>query len=322
MHYLLITTKGTNFGDDAVCQGIKNIVLSVDRNASFVLINKENQSEWSKPIPFDKAIWCGMPLFWSYGGDTTSTISWWKFLIGWVSQIKNNFIILGAGSFCPWKNEIDTLQNREQLIKSVEMLKNRSYKISVRDSVANKITKQNFEILVCPSIAALENIKSTNSPIKIVNIMPDGSHYKVFNSKEAECWKGKKYLLADFARDNNYTFVAHNKEEHCEAIKLGFHKIILPKSLSEFLSTYKRCRYYIGNRIHGSLLAKAAGAKIINIGYDSRQECVNLVNGKTYFPSEVTINILNDFETSPQNNIGCLTIIQRYKTIIREFQNV
>lgn len=320
MRYVLITTKGgKNFGDEAVCRGLQNIISSVDKNALFILIDKENKREWSTPILFDKAVWCGMPLFWSYGGDSLSTISWWELLTGWVSQTKNDFIILGAGSFCPWKNEVSTLQNQRRLIISARKLKDRSYKISIRDNIANKITKQDFEVLACPSVMALEGVELVENPIKIVNIMPYGSHYQIFNLKEAECWQRKKYLLTEFAKNNGYVFVAHNKSEYQEAVKLGFDNIIFPRSLPEFLSVYKRCVYYIGNRIHGSLLAKTAGAKVMNIGYDSRQECINLIYGMTCFPSEVNVDVLNNFESLPQRNIEHSIILQRYKTIVEGF---
>ena len=100
MKYLLITTtENRNTGDELIRIGVQNLIREIDRNPEFILIDKEKDDWVSNPIEFDKAILCGMPLFWNNEVSTSQTIGWWQPIMrGWISERKKDFLILGVGN--------------------------------------------------------------------------------------------------------------------------------------------------------------------------------------------------------------------------------
>jgi len=53
-----------------------------------------------------------------------------------------------------------------------------------------------------------------------------------------------------------------------------------------YVNLYRQCGRYFGNRIHGAVMARAAGAATWCVGYDSRLGMVERVGGKVSRPSE------------------------------------
>jgi hypothetical protein len=109
--------------------------------------------------------------------------------------------------------------------------------------------------------------------------------------------------LARYLLDRGFKFMAHNSDEFDYAMILGWIEddIILfgggagvarkeeSKAAQEFLSYYARARSYIGNRIHGGIVARSFGANVLCIGYDTRLRAVEDVGGvictpKTFRP--------------------------------------
>ena len=77
MKWLLVTTIGTNPGDEMIRLGVQNLISKIDSNAQYELLNKESKQDRQANHEFDKAVWCGMPVFWSIVGNHCSDIVWW-----------------------------------------------------------------------------------------------------------------------------------------------------------------------------------------------------------------------------------------------------
>jgi len=291
MKWLLITTIGKNPGDEWIRIGIAKMIDRVDPDREYILLDKEEPSIYKTPVKFDKCIWCGMPVFWSLGQEQNCRIFWWKdLMLGWPSERKNDFLVLGAGSFFPWGSELESITYREQLIKSAQDVMGRSYYVTARDSVVSMVTSQPIPHMICPAIFSIIDHKKSDE-LRLASLMPRGGHYSVFHPREAEAWDSKKYEISRILQDNGFIYVAHSTKEADFARKCGWRTVISyngdPYAL---LAHYGRCGKFFGNRVHGAIVARGNDADVWSVGYDSRQEAVRLSGAKVSKPSELEID--------------------------------
>jgi len=305
MRWLLITTIGKNPGDEWIRIGIQNVIRQVDPDREYILLDKESPSMRKTQVTFDKCIWCGMPVFWSLGNNRNCNIDWWQeLMLGWPSERKNDFMVLGAGSFLPWGKELETVSDKQQLIQSAEDVLQRSFCVTARDEIVPRVTERPIPYIICPAVFSILDYKKYHE-LKLANIMPNGAHYTSFGPQEAAIWNEKKHRISDILRNNGFVFVAHSLAELQFAQKCGWRKIIPyngdPYRLLEY---YGRCGKFFGNRVHGAIVARGNDADTWSVGYDSRQEAVRLSGARVSRPSELDINEIEDWasrdiETEP-----------------------
>lgn len=290
MKWLLISTIGKNPGDEFIRVGAEYLISKVDKNAAIEVIDKETNDIHNK-FDFDKCVWAGMPVFWSLYSNNNWTIRWWKSMTGqWPSQNKNNFCVLGAGSFQDWEN-IYRGADVNGLSASAAKLKDNAFKIVARDPIVNYICKSNFKVLTCPAIFSCQNQPKTQS-IKACNLMPGGAHYRDFNPHQSQVWDSIQKSIADSLIKNNFTFFAHNHKEYQFAKQLGWNEksiINYNGNTNLMLENYRNVDKFFGNRVHGCIVSRGNGADVISCGYDSRQEAVKLSGAKTFLPSQINV---------------------------------
>lgn len=298
MKWLLITTIGKNPGDEWIRLGIQKMIREIDCNRQYILLDKEDASTYEAPVKFDKCIWCGMPVFWSIRRkrNENCNIAWWKSLmLGWPSKVKNNFMVMGAGSFFPWGREVETTNNKERLVESAENVLKRSYCVTARDEIVSKVTGKSIPSMVCPAIFSIIDDKKSHE-LKFANLMPRGGHYRVFGVQEADIWDKKKCHISEILRKNNFIFVAHDKEEYRFAQELGWKRIISYNGdFYKLVANYGMCGKYFGNRVHGAIVARGNNADVWSVGYDSRQEAVRLSGARVSKPSELVLSEVADW---------------------------
>jgi glycosyltransferase involved in cell wall biosynthesis/ADP-heptose:LPS heptosyltransferase/predicted O-methyltransferase YrrM len=296
MRWLLITTIGRNPGDEWIRIGIQNVIRQVDPDAEYILVDKESPSMRKTQVEFDKCIWCGMPVFWSQGNNHNWNMAWWKeLMLGWPSERKNDFMVLGAGSFFPWGRELETVSDRRQLIQSARDVIQRSFCVTARDQIVPRVTERPIPAMICPAVFSILDFRKSHE-LKLANIMPNGAHYTSFGPQEASVWNEKKHRIAGILRDKGFVFVAHSLAEFQFAQKCGWKKIIPyngdPYGLLEY---YGKCGKYFGNRVHGAIIARGNDAETWSVGYDSRQEAVKLSGARLSRPSELDIAEIEDW---------------------------
>lgn len=296
MNWLLVSTIGKNPGDEFIRCGVGNVIKRIDQHATGLIVDKETNSI-HKPHDFDKCIWAGMPVFWSLDHNCSWNVPWWNVLTrGWVSENKNDFCVLGAGSFQDWKNSKRGL-NQDKMHEEARLLNERSHCVVVRDQIACDITNIEFTVKVCPAILSTYNVQKTSS-IKACNLMPRGAHYTQFNEKQHKHWCDKQQRIADTLRANNYIFFAHNDEEHDHAIRLGWVEddiVNYNKDTNNMLKHYRNVDKFFGNRVHGCIVSRANGADVISCGYDTRQEAVRLAGADVYTPEDLDLNMIENW---------------------------
>jgi glycosyltransferase involved in cell wall biosynthesis/ADP-heptose:LPS heptosyltransferase/predicted O-methyltransferase YrrM len=290
MKWLLITTLGKNPGDEWIRIGIQKMINKVDPGAEYILLDKEDPKIYKTPVEFDKCIWCGMPVFWSFEEHQNRKMSWWQdLMLGWPSERKNDFMVLGAGSFFHWKKKPETITDKEEFIKSAEDVLARSYYVTARSKVVSEVTGKPIPAMVCPAVFSIIGHKRSHE-LKLANIMPRGGHYTIFGPEEVKIWDEKKSKISEILQENGFTYAAHNEEELQFAQKCGWKTIVSyngdPEELLEY---YGKCGKYFGNRVHGAIIARGNDADVWSVGYDSRQEAVRLAGAKVTRPSELDI---------------------------------
>jgi len=300
MLWLLITTMGKNPGDEMIRIGIQNLIRDIDPQPEYLLLDKESGTMRKTILRFDKCIWCGMPLFWSDGENRNDTIVWWKeLLFGWPSERKNDFLVLGAGSYFPLGVRPDEIVYKKQLIQSAKDVSDRSFYVTARDHVVSEMTSVPIPDFVCPAVFSVMDFRQSND-LKITNLMSHGSHYPSFGPAEALIWKIKRFKIAKILLKNDFIFLAHDLEEYQFARQCGFKKIIPyngnPYGLIEF---YGKCGKFFGNRIHGAIAARGNNADTWCVNYDSRLEAVRLSDAKVTTPSQLNLDELAQWAEQP-----------------------
>jgi hypothetical protein len=291
MKWLIFSTIGKNPGDEFIRVGTEYLVRKIDPDATIEVLDKET-NDIHKNTPFDKCIWAGMPVFWSLYSNNNWSINWWKHMTGqWPSMNKNNFCIIGAGSFQDWAN-VYRAADIDGLIASAKKLKDSSFAVVARDPIVNHMCRSNFKTLICPAIFSCQDRPKTKS-IKACNLMPGGAHYSNFNEAESSKWDSIQKKISDILIQNNFIFFAHSPTEYAFAKYLGWNDgSIINYSGGKpelMLNEYRNVDKYFGNRVHGCIVSRGNGADVISCGYDSRQEAVRLSGAKCFLPSEIDL---------------------------------
>lgn len=322
MRWMLVTTTGKNPGDDFICEGVKSVVRSVDKDPIFQIIDKEVPEQWQNHKPFDKAVWCGMPVFWSEPGNECSEISWSRFLLGSFSERKSDCLVVGAGSFTTYPRI--HINSPGKVIGYASAIKRRCYDVWVRDSVANAITSQDFHVATCPAILAGYDKSGTYPDQMLCNIMPEGSHYRRFGMKESKVWDSMKGDIAKILCDAGFTFVAHRADEARFAKEHGWNDgNIISYNGSNALDlalAHRHCRKYFGNRIHGAIAARSFGGDSICVNYDSRINAANIAGCESYAPSQLSAGYVKDWvgvkRTFPHST---QSLFDEYRALFKRF---
>lgn len=300
MRWLLITTMGRNPGDEFIRLGIMNMIREIDSNPNYILIDKDISAAFAE-VTFDKCILCGMPVFWSDGENRNNKAPWWeKLILGWATEIKENFLVLGAGSFFPpdIKNNSQVVY-KEELIQSAKDILARSFAVVARDHLAAQMTETQIPALVCPAIFSVMDYKRSNE-LKLANLMPSGGHITEYAPQEVLIWNMNKKRIAQILIDNGFSFIAHNIAEIQFAQQCGWEDIITyDGNLSSLLQYYGRCGKFFGNRVHGAITARGNNADTWAVGYDSRMEAVRLSGARVSLPTELNLEEIEQWAKAP-----------------------
>lgn len=280
MKWLLITTAtrtaerlDSNVGDEFARLGVQRVIRAVDPGAEFIVLDKEDPDAW-EPVAFDKAVVCGMPLFWSLPGNACSTTWWWpRLLRGWPSAVRENFLVFGAGHV--YADRIHSLLEYAAAIKEVL---DRSYALVVREPI---IDHPQVVDTVCPSaFCRFDRIGSGMR--KLCNLMPDGGHFGYLKPPLADEWNRETApLMAAVLQAQGFEFVAHTQAEHAHALGLGWkpESIHLLHSAEEYLGLYANAMCYVGNRMHGAAVVASTGVPVWAMTHDSRVGMVRRLGG-------------------------------------------
>lgn len=281
MKILLITTrKNLNPGDQFIRIGIERMIREICSDAEFIRVSKEDE-EIGVPKPFDRAILCGMPLWWDNPVSKCQEIGWWGPIFrGWVSEDPRKFLVLGAGSVTG-NHDFDSVR----FLAAVEETISRSFAVVTRNQV---IDHPKIISSICPAAFAAD-WREQRDDTALCNLMPDGAHDSHLFPEEAALWRSTIFQRADALRKSGFTFIAHSPDEKALALELGWPEsdIRFFDTPEEYIDLYSRCRMYVGNRLHPAVVVGATGGLASVVGYDSRLEMVKPFTPRVFKPSDL-----------------------------------
>lgn len=278
MKWLLITTLGKNPGDGLIRIGCERLVREVDADAVFDYLDKEDEST-QVARPFDRAVVCGMPMFWHEDFTKSSDMPWWPLLTrGWPAQDRRRIMALGVGSCC------STLGRAYKASFFLEDAQRSMWSVVLRD---NYIPESWSEVICCPGLFAIDaGAKSDH----LVNLMPDGGHWPAFNQAEAATWASMYRELVSIFSGAGWKLVAHSSEVLDAAISAGWSgDYVLADTAEAMVAAYANAAVYFGNRVHGAIASLASGGQAVCVGYDSRIRAASRAGAITMRPSNLDL---------------------------------
>lgn len=280
MKWLLITTLGTNPGDEFARIGVQNLIRAVDPSPEFDLLNKENPAHYIAR-PFDRAIICGMPLWWSTKEQDNYDVWWWdRIFESWISQDRRKFMVLGAGHVY-----VDKIHNFAKYTASIDYVTRKSWAVTVREPI---LDDPRIVDSICPSAFAIATSNGSQR-LPLCNLMVNSGHFP-HDDFQADAWNSVEEQAVNLLHRNHYRFVAHTDDEHRLAHELGWDddSIFRFDTPEEYLKLYARAWRYFGHRLHGAAVCAAVGIPTWGIAYDSRVKMVERLGGHAGKPSEIT----------------------------------
>lgn len=292
--FLLITTTGCrNPGDELIRIGVQKLVRGVVPDASFDLLDKEIEEDRANERRFDKTILCGMPLFWNHRHHRTSDIDWWGPLLhGWPVKSQHDFLMLGVGDACSMHGPYDYRSYQED----INLCCGLASRVTTRNRISDCVYPRNMTDLCCPAFFASRGVERRGG-LRLCNLMPFGSHDPVFSYAESMESITRANSTARWFINNGFKFISHHPNDARYARELGFKPadIITSNTVDGYIEEYSRCSVYIGNRVHGAILARSFGAQSLVIGYDTRTRAAETVGCNASLPSETGIPQLDEW---------------------------
>lgn len=315
MKWLLITnTENRNPGDEWIRIGVERMVRDVDPSPKFIIKNKEFVEDQDTEVEFDRAIWCGSPLFWSHTYQGCWENYWWdKWIHGWLFKEPRKILVLGVGDAVGRE-----IHDKAGFKAAVELVKSKCWMLVTRNRIA---CDEDIPVSCCPSVFALMDDRTQKS-IRLCNLMPDGAHDPIMNEDEAKIWREKVNELSKFLAGLGFEDVCHANFEEEFLEQLGWpHDRVhrKPKTAEEYLPVYAKASVYVGNRMHGAMLAIGAGGASFVVGYDSRVKMVEFVGGTTTCPSKLDLDSLQKWLAQTHKRYDCTPEYDKQVVILRRF---
>lgn len=315
MKWLLITnTQNRNPGDEWIRIGVQRIIRDVDPFPEFVLRNKEFVEDQDAEVKFDKAIWCGSPLFWSHQYQGCWENYWWvKWIHGWLFNDKRKILVMGVGDVIGNEIHDKTVYN-----EAIATVKSKCWLLVTRNKICSD---PEIQIACCPSVFALAGDK-TPKTLNLCNLMPDGAHDSLLNEQESKAWHEKVKPFSEFLKNLGFEIVCHAafEEEFIETLGWPKEKIHRKPTTAEgYFPIYAKAKVFVGNRLHGAMLTIGAGGAAMAIGYDSRLGMVSYVNGTVVRPTELNFPTVKKWINSPHPVYDWQPEYDKQVVIVRRF---
>lgn len=311
MNWILVSSYD-NPGDAFIRMGVEQLVREVDLEAKIHVLYKGMPEQWNLDmIKADKIIWCGMPFLWSFPTHNSLTIYWREPLLKKLYQRKNDFLILGAGTagLCAEKAS-EAFTRVDDIHCTLDEALDNSFHFTMRDDCLDFFDIRNgIQVLPCPASFAHE--QAIPEPNNLVcNFMENGGHFKELAPNKSILWNNQLMNFASGLREQGASFAPHSKEEAVLANLHGFKKTTYsgPRKL---LGELAGCKRYIGNRIHGAIVAASVGADSTCIGFDLRLRAAEIVGSK--------VNYFDCFSMPPTKKYNLVEARKSYIEILKRF---
>ena len=298
----LITTLGTNIGDDFIRMGIQRVLRAAfpGLEPRWEMLNKHapktvwpvghpcrylppwtprwrrmSRRAWGSRLHgCDGIVQCGAPVIW----DGCARCEWNEPV--WQDVIKElhtripvmNLAIGSAYALSAIPDRIQGEADREY-IKSIL-----SYccLTTARDSLAKKLVAElgvDIPLIPCSAGLALDVPGSpAGGDLVLVNYMPKAGHYDFGNDIDEAGWERVMTdVLAHIAKNFQVVFLCHHRKEMDVAAKrFPQYKSVLPESINAYERLAQTGRVGLFNRLHAAVAFAGMGIPSVVVGNDTR----------------------------------------------------
>ena len=239
----------------------------------------------------DILIQSGAPVYWNNRFSKCARTEWFGPLIErrWArTRPRPPLLNLGAGSCLATGSEGAEVSGDPECRAFVRRFCEIASVTTVRDELALRIVRDcggTAELLPCPSVFAgrAAGIAPSDDGHVALNYMPGAGHYDLadLGAGAAAGWESIFARQARrIVRSHPCVLVCHDSREVAEARRLlpGV-PVFFSSEWRDYLKIYAGCRAALVNRVHGAMVAAAAGVPVVLLGSDTRLLTASLMRG-------------------------------------------
>lgn len=334
----LITTLGTNIGDDFIRDGICLILKEVFKNKpiEFVPINKHrpmtvypkgHPCRWAENVPYGKRyaytlfgkifyktghtlfddcdviVQCGAPVQWPGCHKAEWAVPLWHQVVGRIYK-RIPVFNLAAGSCYPWEKQptsISDPRDAEYLRAILSYCRSTTSRDILAQSLFSSLGGQTPLIPCAAFLAAKYHEKNEESGnLVLINYMEGAGHYDWNQNIDKNEWEHiMKKLIGRMGKRHRIAFLCHDQKEY-ELAKHVESSIerFYPKTSKEYFEIASRAAVALCNRMHASVGLAGMGIPSVAVGTDTRILMVETLKLPCYYVKDVSIESL---ETDMEN---------------------
>lgn len=280
MNLAIITTFGSNSGDNFIYEGFKNL-FPIESFDSVFLINKidipKNETYKEFIDVADLIVICGSPIFY----DKCYRMKWQNNVLEYSKSSGKKIMLLAVGSNfkCSIDGSVsvpDVVQDKNYA-KFVLKYKESSFgDFTVRDRYCLEFLRatgiNDIRQIVCPSLFA-GNIAKGQNKRDLIFIIWGNTFWNcdVSSQKVFETCKLVQEKLALSIKDKRIIWVCHDFESYKELLKkIDKTDILFSNNYIDFLKYYSRCSFAFSVKVHGTMLLASMGVPSLLLQLDSR----------------------------------------------------
>ncbi|RLA94640.1 MAG: hypothetical protein DRG83_19495 [Deltaproteobacteria bacterium] len=257
----LITTIGTNIGDDFIREGLCLVLSEVfkGQQLKFVMVNKHqpfmvyprwHPIHWPQMLPrgrngakriiakllsgfglslFDSCdliVQCGAPVVWAGCSRCEWAEPLWYQVVGRLSQKGVPVLNLGAGSCYLWEKPPRRVNDERDALYLKKIL-GYCRITTVRDKVAQRLFEslgQSCPLIPCPALLAGRPFinRPTDEDFVVINYMEKGGHYDWGQNIDPTVWKNTvKVVIERIRKHYQVLFLCHDQKEYRLAFEVN-----------------------------------------------------------------------------------------------------
>jgi len=327
----LITTLGTNIGDDFIREGVKRVVAAVlgGREVEFVPVNKHEPltvyPEWhpvrlAESLPrgrgvaqrvarrtmhrlpltrfdgCDVIVQCGAPVLWPGCRNAEWAEPLWNEVVGRLAG-RIPVLNLAAGSCYPWERR-DEAEVEAEDVAYVRRMLEYCRLTTAREPLAQRLYASvggDVPFIRCSALlAAKDHPTPTEKGLVLVNYMKGAGHYDWGQGSSADAWEATlRTVLGRLKERYRVEFICHNRAEYDLAAELDpTLRRHLPTTPAEYFEVTSRATAALCNRLHASVAMAGMGIPSVAVGTDTRMLMVEAVGVPCYFVKDADADVL------------------------------
>jgi len=323
MNLAIITTTGSNSGDNFIYEGFKNL-FPTKHYGSVFLVNKveipKNDIYKEFIDESDLIVICGSPIFY----DKCYKMKWQNNILNYSKSSGKKILLIAVGSnfksSANGKISILDTSKDNNYANFVSRYSEVSYAdFTVRDRYCSKFLNDagilNVKQIVCPSIFA-GNDDSVQDDRDLIFVIWGDTFWncELPSQKILETCIGVQKSLASRIKNKRIIWVCHDYESYKGLLNhVSRHDILFSNNYIDFFKYYTRCFFAFSVKVHGTMLLASMGIPSLLLQLDSRASVIEALNESCVNPS-TSIEQLTDI---------CLDKIEEidgYRNKIRELK--